>query len=53
MKKFFRERADQCNIIIDDREPQVLQRAEVLGIEVDLETARFRWLRGGRRRPRR
>jgi len=38
----FRARADLCNMVIDEREPPVLQRGEVLGIEVDLEKARYR-----------
>jgi len=38
----FRDRADMCNVVIDDREPEVLERGEVLGIDVNLAAAEFR-----------
>jgi len=44
LEKFrrFRDRCDICRVKIDDRDPPVLERGEVLGLEVDLENKRFR-----------
>lgn len=38
----FRDRADICNVKIDNREPAILERGEVLGVEVNLQTSEFR-----------
>jgi len=38
----FRDRADRCNVKIDSREPKILERGEVLGVEVNLQSGELR-----------